>query len=306
MTQAVRVVLGLPAYNRPDVLARALESLLSQTFTNFALVIVDDAPSAETTTIVARYAERDGRVSYEANERRLGMVGNWRKVFDRGRQRYPDSEYFAWVSDHDVWHARWLEEMVSVLDADPDVVLAYPESLRMLEDGARIERKGFETVGIADPGERIRKSARQMLAGDMIYGLVRVHALERAGVFRHVITPDREVLLALSLLGQVKQVREVLWYREVKRVFDLGRQRDVFFPDGAPLYIYLPSHLQHFATLVWDFALRGTGRPAFGRAAGLRCAAIQLWESSIRQFALPKSSPRLMLRQWPFARRQRS
>jgi hypothetical protein len=132
-----------------------------------------------------------------------------------------------------------------------------------------------------------------MLAGNMIYGLMRVEALEAAGVFRAVVTPDRQVLLALSLFGQVRQVPEVLWYREILRGFDIGRQREVFFPDGAPFYAYLPSQVQHFALLVWDFAVRGKGRPQFGRLTGLRCALIQLWQSALRTLTLPKSEWRL-------------
>ena len=52
MTGTPRVVLGLAAFNRPDSLRRTLESLLSQTYRDFALVIVDDAPSAESSAIV--------------------------------------------------------------------------------------------------------------------------------------------------------------------------------------------------------------------------------------------------------------
>ena len=71
--------------------------------------------------------------------RRLGMVGNWRKTFRRARKTYPASPYFAWVSDHDVWHPRWLGKLVHTLDADPGVVMAYP--LR---------------IGIDDTGELVR------------------------------------------------------------------------------------------------------------------------------------------------------
>jgi glycosyltransferase involved in cell wall biosynthesis len=279
----------MPAYTRSDVIARTLESLLSQTYQDFALVIVDDGPSAETAAIVGTYTRRYPRVRYDANSTRVGMVANWRKVFERARQLYPDSTYFAWVGDHDLWHARWLQEMVSVLDAFPNVVLVYPESLRMLPDHARMSNKAFDTFGIARRGARIRTSARYMPAGDMIYGLMRREALEAAGVFRHVITPDRQVLLALSLFGEFKQVPEVLWYREVLRVFDVRRQREAFFPAGVPLYAYLPSHLQHCATLLWDFAMRGKGSPRFGRLAALRYAAIQLWFSFVRDLMQPKA-----------------
>jgi hypothetical protein len=229
------------------------------------------------------------------------MVENWRKAFRRARERYPASTYFAWVSDHDVWHARWLHEMVSVLDANPDVVLAYPQNFRMMADEGRMAIKVFETVGMARRADRMRKSARHMLAGDMIYGLMRADALEAAGIFRGVITPDRQVLLALSLFGQVKQVPEVLWYREMVRAFDIERQRGAFFPDGIPLYAYAPSHVQHFVVLLWDFGVRGRGRPAFGRLAGAYFAALQGWGSLVRVLTQPKAEWRQTARR-AFAR----
>ena len=286
----------MPAYDRPDTLARTIESLLSQTFTDFALVIADDAPSAATRAVVESYARDWPHITYEANRVRLGMIGNWRRVFERGRQLYPQSQYFAWVSDHDLWHARWLQGMVAVLDACPEVVLAYPKHLQITGDGVKTTKaKVFETFGITDRGTRIRRSARYMLSGDMVYGLIRADALEQAGIFRRVITPDRQVLLALSLFGQVRQVPDVLWYREFRTRFDRRRQRQAFFPQGAPIHSYLPPHLQHFFTLVWDFAVRGTGRQAFGRTAGFRYALTQLWASCVRDLVRPKSDWRLTM-----------
>ena len=293
MKTSPRVVLGLPAFARPDSLPRALESLLSQTYQDFALVVVDDAPDATVAPIVDRYARDDPRISYAANPARLGMVGNWRKVFEEGRARYPGCDYFAWVSDHDVWHARWLETLVSVLDQEPSVVVAYSASLRTTSDDAWLEKKGFDTSGIRRASTRIARAAEQMLAGDMIYGLIRARTLEAAGVFHHVVTPDRRVLLALSLFGGVRHVPEVLWYREMERDFDLERQRKVFFPDGTPLYAYFPSHMQHCASLLWDFGIRGKGRPQFGRFAGASYAAVHLW------FSLARQLPRLRRRARP-------
>jgi glycosyltransferase involved in cell wall biosynthesis len=288
MSASPRVVLGLPAFSRPDALPRTLESLLSQTWRDYALVVVDDAGSAETAAIVKQYAPELPRVHYEANASRLGMVGNWRRVAERARTLFPEHDYFAWVSDHDVWHPLFLERLVAVLDANPGVVLAYPECLRMVPDDAKRTGPGFHTFGVTRRRTRMRQSARHLLAGDMIYGLMRARALGAAGVFRHVVTPDRQVLLALSLFGQFRQVSDVLWCREFVRMFDIQRQRDVFSPDGIPPYMYLPSHLQHFITLLWDFGIRGAGRPAFGRLSGAGLAVTQLWWSMVRQLAQPK------------------
>ena len=60
-----RTVLGMPAYNRPDALPRVLESLLSQTCQDFAVLIVDDAPSEDVRKIVDSYAAYGPAITYE-------------------------------------------------------------------------------------------------------------------------------------------------------------------------------------------------------------------------------------------------
>lgn len=274
-----RVVFGMPAYNRPDTLARTLESLLSQSYGDHAIVIVDDCPSAEVAKIVETYAALDSRITYETNPVRLGMIGNWRKAFYRSREIHPGAEYFAWVSDHDVWHPRWLESLVPVLDRHPEVVLTYPQTLRMFANERRRVPGLFDTAGITRPEDRLRVATEKMTAGNCIYGLCRANALEQAGVFRPVMLPDRQVLLQLALVGEFRQVLEYLWYREVAREFSFQRQREAFFPARIPLYTYVPANVQHSVALLWTWGLRGRGRPAVGRLAGLRYAALQFWYS---------------------------
>jgi glycosyltransferase involved in cell wall biosynthesis len=277
-----RVVFGMPAYNRPDAIARTLESLLSQSCDDLAVVVVDDGSSAEARAVVESYAAHDPRLIYEPNRARLGMVGNWRLAFERARALFPHSEYFAWASDHDVWHPRWLETLVAVLDADPHAVLAYPHCLRMYPHDRRLIHGSFDTAGVAAPGPRLKGTIVQLAAGNAIYGLFRAAALAQAGVFRPVLLPDRQVLSELSLLGEFRQVPDVLWYREASAAFSHTRQRQTFFAGRAPLHTWLPAGLQHAALLLWDFAVRGRGRPACGRLAAAWYAAALWWYSSAR------------------------
>jgi len=270
-----RTVFGMAAYNRPDSMAQTLESILSQTRDDFALIVVDDAPSKEIDRIISRYQRLDPRLVYEPNARRLGMVGNWKKCFLRARQTYPRSEYFGWVSDHDFWHPRWLEVLAGELEADSNLVLVYPQTLRLYNNLRARVPKSFDTVGIADPVERVERAAIHIYAGDMIYGLFRASAVEAAGIFRPVLLPDRQLLVAVAALGQFKQVPQVLWYRQVPRAFSLDRQRASFFTGRVPLYTYLPYEMQHYALMLWDFGIRGRGAPVLGRAAALRVAAAQ-------------------------------
>jgi glycosyltransferase involved in cell wall biosynthesis len=276
-----RVVFGMPAYNRPDALAQVLETLLSQTCPDFAIVITDDKPGPEVQAIVDSYA--DPRLVYEPNPVRLGMVGNWRKAFDRGRALYPHADYFAWVSDHDAWHPRWLEVLMGALDAHPEAVMAYPQMQRVFPDDRRAVTRGFSTPGVTSPVARIRAATYQMTAGNCIYGLFRARALEQAGVFRAVLMPDRQVLVALCLLGEFIHVPQVLWYREVAGTFSFSRQRRMFFPTHVPLHTYLPANVQHFGVLLWDFVVHGRGRPVFGRIEGLGYALAQIAYSTRRE-----------------------
>lgn len=283
-----RTVFGMPAYNRPDKLAQTLESLLMQTCGDFALVIVDDKPTPDVQAIVQAYASRDQRIHYEPNRERLGMIGNWRKAFARARELFPESEYFAWVSDHDAWHPRWLDVLSRALDDHPDAVLAYPQMERVFPTWRRSITRRFETAGAAEPIARLRSAFTPnagITAGNAIYGLFRARALERAGVFRAVLAPDRQLLMEVSLYGPFIHVPEILWYREVAGMFSYARQRRMFFPGRSPLHTYLPANVQHTGVLLWDLAIVGRGRPEIGRLAGTRYALTYLWLSTKREMA---------------------
>ena len=311
MSGQPQVVFGMPAYNRPDSLPQALESVLGQTCRDFALLVLDDSTTDEIAEVVQSYLSLDSRIYYERNRDRLGMIANWRKCFDSARTRYPQSEYFAWISDHDVWHPRWLEVLVDQLDRHPELVLAYPIALRAFKNSRPAVNRSFDTFRMTDPVKRLSACSQHMMAGNMIYGLFRARALAQAGVFRRVMVPDRQVLLELALLGQFRQVPQLLWYREIHNVFSLKRQRAAFFPNGAPVYTYLPTHIIHCATLVWDLAVRGTGRPAIRRWAGLGFAFVQLYSSIRRGLsrtapplkAVRRKAKRIPRLGWLFARR---
>ena len=287
-----RVVFGMPAYNRPDAVARTLESLLSQTCAELAIVIVDDGSSADARAIIESYAARDARVTYEPNRVRLGMIGNWRRAFERARALYPQSEYFAWASDHDVWHPRWVESLLPLLDGDPRAVLAYPHCLRMYPHERRLIHASFDSTGVTSARRRLKGTIVELAAGNAIYGLFRATALAQAGVFRPVLLPDRQLLSELSLLGEFRQAPDVLWYREASGPFSHARQRQMFFPGRAPLHIWLPPGVQHAGLMLGDFAVRGRGRPACGRLSGAAYAAALLWYSATRALRRPLASRR--------------
>jgi len=271
------VVIGAPLFENARHLPAAVGSLLAQTFTDFALVLIDDRSGDDTLAVAEALAARDPRVHVVRNETRLGMLGNTRRAFELPRTLFPGAEFWALASDHDLWAPRWLETLVGLLDADPRVVLAYPLTRRIDEHGAEYPGAKppwrFENRGTEDPRARMRVAFRRMAAGDMIYGLFRADVLARVGTYRPVLVPDRLLLSELALHGTFAQADSVLWSRRFRGLAELDRQRRAFFLDGAPRYSHLPWWLQHAGAFAWAYGVRGEGVPrGIGRAAGARLA----------------------------------
>ena len=243
-----RIVLGMTLYNKAHQLREAIDSLLAQTHAAFTLLMLDDG-SDGSDAIAREYEARDPRVRYIRHDRRRAMVATWREVVEIALRDYPSAEYFAWVSDHDRWHPEWLRTLVAELDAHPGVALAYPVT-RRIDDAGREFEKGprlFDTFGITDPVARWRHFCRHGVgSGDMVYGLMRVAALRKAGIFRRVLRPDRLLVAEMSLQGQTRQVPEVLWFRRQSGEASVNRQSTtLFLPGEEPPGFSLPPWLQH-------------------------------------------------------------
>jgi glycosyltransferase involved in cell wall biosynthesis len=258
MSTAPALVIGLALYGRGEHLEEALEALLGQTRGDIAIVVTDDAADPAARDVLDRF--HDDRLVYRRNQERLGLVGNWRRAFEVARRLYPEAPYFAWGSDHDAWHPYWAERILATLEREPGGVLAYPRTFRMDERGSTLPSKNwtFTTAGLQSPAARVRAAVRHMSAGNMVYGIYRVEFLERAGVFRYALLPDRLLLTELSMYGHLLQVDERLFYRRVTETPSLERQRAAFWPGGSPAWARLPWAWQHVAILTVQL-MRGVG-----------------------------------------------
>jgi hypothetical protein len=111
-TPAVSVL--MTSYNREDYIAESIESVLGQTYTDFELIVCDDASRDRTAEIAHCFARRDPRVRVVVNERNLGDYPNRNHAatFVRGR-------YMKFHDSDDVMYPHCLDLMVSALDAEP-------------------------------------------------------------------------------------------------------------------------------------------------------------------------------------------
>src|SRR5215475_6332451 len=115
-----KLSIGIPVFNGQEFLPELLDSLLGQTFTDFEIVICDNASTDRTSQICWEYERRDSRVQYVRNLRNLGAVANFNRVFELST-----APLFKWAAHDDLHHEAYLETCVRLLEENPDVVLAH-------------------------------------------------------------------------------------------------------------------------------------------------------------------------------------
>ena len=116
-----------------------------------------------------------------------------------------------------------------------------------LEKGPRL----FETSTASTLQERWRRFCHEGVgSGDMVYGLMRLDALRRAGTFRRVLRPDRLLITELTLQGRILQVPEVLWFRRQSAGTSVERQvKTLVLAGDEPPWFSTPPWLQHTRVL---------------------------------------------------------
>jgi glycosyltransferase involved in cell wall biosynthesis len=237
-----RVVLAVPAFEAEAHIGRVLSELLAQSYEDFRVVLVDDASQDTTFEVAERIAASDERLTVGRNASRIGLSRNWNATVDAARRLHPRADLFAWAGHHDEWHPDWLSALVARLDERPEAVLAYPLDAYRDDDGREIRGAApFATTGVRDP---------HMVAGSMVYGLVRLDALIRVGGLEAVLYPDRLLIARLAWLGEFTQEQRVLWRRRLTAEPTRRRQRQAIHPGLPPLPSYLPISLVHGGNLL--------------------------------------------------------
>lgn len=79
---SAKVSICIPTYNGEKYLADCLDSILSQTFSNFEVLIVDDHSGDRTLDIAQIYSIKDDRIKVIRNSDNLGLVGNWNRCIE--------------------------------------------------------------------------------------------------------------------------------------------------------------------------------------------------------------------------------
>jgi glycosyltransferase involved in cell wall biosynthesis len=204
-----RVSIGLPIYNGENFAEGAIASLLAQTFSDFELVLVDNASTDRTAEICRAFAARDPRVRYHRNERNIGGAPNFNLAF----QLADRAPYYKWAAHDDLHQPEFLAECVKVLDADPGVVLCHTGS-EFIDETGRVFRDYDPDLHHTDSPSRATRFRNLLLSDHWAFdgfGLMRREVLAQTELHGGYAGSDRVLLAELGLRGRFHRVPRVLF-----------------------------------------------------------------------------------------------
>jgi len=239
-----RVTIGLPVYNGAKYLEAALDSILAQTFTDFELIISDNASTDNTEEICKKYSAMDERIRYHRNDKNLGAAPNFNQVFFLS-----SSEYFKWSAYDDILEPEYLSKCIEVLDHKPEVVLCFTQVKLIDENGKFLGEQRYNSNTSEDkPQDRFRNIALNTGNSAMpVFGLMRSKVAEKTGLIGAYPSSDVVFLAELSLYGPFYEIPDKLFYWRVhpeqstKGEYAYERDRVAWFKTAAKDKISLPK-----------------------------------------------------------------
>jgi glycosyltransferase involved in cell wall biosynthesis len=208
MTDVPRLSVGLPVYNGERYLAETLDSLLDQSFTDFELIISDNASTDGTEEICRRYAAKDPRIRYARQPHNIGANPNHNFVVREAR-----GEYFKWAAHDDLYGRDLLVRCVATLDEHPDVVLSHVDKAIIDEAGTVVQKFDYT---LATESTDVRERFRSLVVADGAddeYGVMRTHVLRSIRPKDSYHHASRPFMVEIAFRGRFHQVRELLYFR---------------------------------------------------------------------------------------------
>ena len=111
------ITVCIPTFQRAPLLKKAISSALSQTVKNLRILIADNASQDNTREIVSDFAKNDPRIHFISHKENIGMLPNYEFLFS-----LVETEYFAFLSDDDVWFPDFCETALNGFSLYPDIV----------------------------------------------------------------------------------------------------------------------------------------------------------------------------------------
>lgn len=203
---SILVSIGMPIYNRPVEMTRALDSILNQSYTNFELIISNDnSPNSEIDVIARNYSDVDNRIKYFKQENSLKTVENYSFVLKKAK-----GKYFMWLADDDWLDSNFIDNCVKFLENNEDYSIC--EGKCIYQDNGVVLHSNSSKSSSSNLGwVRILKYFFRVSLNGYMYGLIRKSYLDKIE-FQNEMGFDWQIVGSLFYQGKVKVIDTTAHY----------------------------------------------------------------------------------------------
>lgn len=193
-------------HNRENFLPIAIESVLGQKFSDFELIIIDDASTDNTENVIKKYLE-DGRVNYIKIPKAVSIAEVRNSAW-----AYVNGKYIAVLDSDDIWiDDLKLAKQFNYLESHPEVVVVGSGAILINDNGEEINKIVKPTTDIEIRKDFLTKNP--FFHSSVMY---RYEAVKKIGGYDEKIKfgEDLDLLLQLGKIGEMYNFsEEMIKYR---------------------------------------------------------------------------------------------
>jgi glycosyltransferase involved in cell wall biosynthesis len=224
-----KLSIGMPIYNAEDMLKKRLDSLLAQQFSDFELIISDNASTDMTSEICNDYVNKDKRIRYIHQKENMGLSWNFNFVLKEAQ-----GKYFVWAASDDMMLSGFIEKNIDALEKNENLVCSMSRVKfvgKIMDDLdispndsllKKIEKKVKKHLSLSDVysvsgkyEDKIRYYLKRRGFSLALYGIYRTIDLKKSIVERGFHGDEWAIIFNALRYGDFHIVDEVLMHKYV-------------------------------------------------------------------------------------------
>lgn len=204
------ITILVPTYRRPNLLKRAIESILKQTYSDFLIIISDNGSCDGTAVVLNEFIKKDSRVNFYIQDRNIGMNANFNFLFSKVK-----TKYFCMLTDDDYYKDNFLYDAIAGFENSETAMFSILSCPAITESGGFIKNQldNWPHEGIYSKG----KATHLFLNGN--------HPVFTAIVFKSEILED---IVFNTEFGNISDI-PLLVKLSIKYDFYMSRKLGLYF-----------------------------------------------------------------------------
>lgn len=200
------VSIGIPTYNRPVLLRRALNCVLNQTYKNLEIVVSDNCSTdPDVKALLDEFKNKDERLKIFIQTRNIGPSNNFNFVKQKAT-----GKYFMWLADDDIISEQFVEKTVTFLEANGDYSMASGMPFRVEQQIP--EPRPLPVLSLENSSKQKRLSSYIFNVADncVFYSLFHKNQIDSAWrALPSYIASDQLLIIRLLYFGKSKILPDV-------------------------------------------------------------------------------------------------